>query len=354
MRGSAPLLVLASRLPERRTVGPAGYPVRSSLEIRLPISGARPETTRLALLGPGRDLARTEVREIVYISGMASSPSPSRRIRIALVGHVEHVTLGRVAALPHSGDIVHLSDLCWLPGGGCGVPFWQLLRGPTEIHFFTALGDDEAASQVEAELRATGANVHAARRQEPHTRNVVMVTPGGERTILVLGEPQHPRREDPLPWELLAQCDAAYFTAQDPEALRAARAARVLVATARRREAISRSGVRLDVALGSAADGREMSRFSDYHPSPAALVLTEGAKGGTIETAAGLSRFAPPPAVTQRAGSYGAGDSFAAALTFFLAAGLGVSEACARAGAYGAAVLAGIDPRPNQLELRLP
>jgi len=283
-----------------------------------------------------------------------SASEPARRLRIALVGHVEHITLGLVPALPRPGEIVHLSALRWLPGGGCGVPFWQLLRGPTEVHFFTALGDDEAARQVEAELGRTGAHVHAARRQEPHTRNVVMVTPGGERTILVLGEPQHPRRSDPLPWELLVGCDAAYFTAQDPEALRAARAARILVATTRRREAIAQSGVRIDVALGSAADGRELSRLSDYDPAPSALVLTEGAAGGTIETAAGVTRFAPPPAVERRVGSYGAGDSFAAALTFFVAAGLSVHEACDRAGAYGAAVLAGIDPREHQLPLSLP
>lgn len=70
--------------------------------------------------------------------------------------------------------------------------------------------------------------------------------------------------------------------------------------------------------------------------------------------AAELTRFAPPPKVATRIGSYGAGDSFAAALTFYLAAGLSVREACDRAGAYGAAVLAGIDPRENQLPLSLP
>jgi ribokinase len=29
-------------------------------------------------------------------------------LRLAVIGHVEHVTLGRVAALPGAGDIVHL------------------------------------------------------------------------------------------------------------------------------------------------------------------------------------------------------------------------------------------------------
>lgn len=285
---------------------------------------------------------------------MPTTGTPTgRRLRLALVGHVEHVTLGHVPALPAAGEILHLRDLRWLPGGGCGVPFWQLANGPTEVHFFTALGDDEAGAQVEAALRSAGPHVHlhAARRREPHTRNVVMLTPDGERTILVLGEPQHPRADDPLPWDLLAQCDAAYFTAQDPAALRAARLARQLVVTARRREALARAGVRADVALGSAADGREVSRLADYDPPPGALVLTEGARGGRIETAAGTARFAPPPPVARRVGSYGAGDTFAAALTFFLAAGLALPEACARAGVHGAAVLAGVDPREHQLPL---
>lgn len=256
--------------------------------------------------------------------------------------------------MPRDGEIVHLSGLRWLPGGGSGVPFWQLLKGPTEVHIFTAFGDDEAGAQVETELISTRAHVHAVRRREPHTRNVVLITPSGERTIIVLGESQYPRRDDPLPWNLLANCDAVFFTAQDPEALRAAREARILVATTRRREAIVRSGVKVDVALGSAADEREMSRLADYNPAPTALVLTEGGAGGTIETAAGKERFAAPPPVARRVGSYGAGDSFAGALTFYLAAGLGVREACERAGVYGAAVLAGIDPRDHQLPLKPP
>ncbi len=128
----------------------------------------------------------------------------------------------------------------------------------------------------------------------------------------------------------------------------------MLVAATRRRDAIVRSGVRVDVALGSAADERELCRRADFHPAPRALVLTEGGAGGTIETAVGVERFAAPPPVARRVGSYGAGDSFAAALTFFLAAGLGVRQACDRAGAYGAAVLSGIDPRDHQLRLERP
>ncbi|XYI00707.1 PfkB family carbohydrate kinase [Sorangium sp. So ce1128] len=48
-------------------------------------------------------------------------------------------------------------------------------------------------------------------------------------------------------------------------------------------------------------------------------------------------------------GDYGAGDSFAGALTYHLAHGLPVEEACRRAGRHGAAVLRGIDPLETQI-----
>lgn len=276
--------------------------------------------------------------------------SSGTRLRIAVIGHVEHVTIGRVPAVPGPGEIAHLERPRWLPGGGGGVAFWQLARSDAEVHLFTAIGDDDAGDAVAAELSRSGAAIHAVRRAEPHTRDVVMITPDGERTIVVVGEPLHPRRSDALPWDLISTCDAAYFTAQDPEALRAAREARLLVVTARRREALVRSGVRADVAVGSAGDARERSALQDFPVPPGALVLTEGAAGGRIETGSGVARFAAPRSPSG-GGAYGAGDTFAGALTFHLAAGAEVREACERAAAHGAAVLGALDPRERQLPL---
>jgi ribokinase len=288
-------------------------------------------------------------------------PLPSRRYnlrvsepRIAVVGHVEHVTIGRVPAVPGPGEIVHLEEPLWFPGGGGGVAFWQLVRSPVELHLFTAVGDDAAGQAVAAELATSGAHVHAVRRTAPHTRDVAMIDPAGERTIVVVGAPLHPRADDPLPWASLAGFDAAYFTAEDPAALRAARAARVLVVTARRRPSLVASGVRADVVVGSLRDPREASMRADYAAPPAALVLTDGARGGRIETEDGTATFEAPPAPRAGGGAYGAGDSFAAALTFFLAARVPIRDACARASHHGAAVLAGLDPRVGQLVLELP
>ena len=271
-------------------------------------------------------------------------------MRVAVIGHVEHVTLGTVPAVPRAGEIAHLEAPRFFPGGGGGIAFYQITRSTAEVLLYTALGDDDAAASLRERLARTKARVHAAHRAVPHTRDLVLITPDGERTIVVVGEPLHPERADPLPWEELASCDAAYFTAQDPAALAAARAARVLVVTARRREALSRSGVRPDVVVGSALDPREACSLGDFPESqrPEALVLTEGAKGGTVYRASGAQRFPAPPQPKRRGGAYGAGDSFAGALTWCLAADVPIFEACLRAARHGSAVVGALEPLEAQ------
>jgi len=275
-------------------------------------------------------------------------------VRIAVVGHVEHITLGRVPWVPAAGAIVHIDEPRFLPGGGGGLAFYQLVRSSAEVHLFTALGDDEAGAEVEARLRATPAILHIARRRAAHTRDLVLITPDGERTIIVVGEPLHPVRDDALPWGVLASCDAAYFTAQDPQAIVAARSARLLAIAARRRPSLIEAGVRADLVIGSASDPREVSALADYPVAPGALVLTEGEAGGTVTSEGGVERFAAPSSAPTGGGAYGAGDSFAGALVFYMAAGLPVAAACARAAVHGAAVLTSVDPLEAQLPLDAP
>ena len=82
--------------------------------------------------------------------------------------------------------------------------------------------------------------------------------------------------------------------------------------------------------------------------------MTEGAKGGYIENADGVTRFPAPPSRGLPEGAYGAGDSFAGALTWYLTCGLAIEDACARAAEHGAAVLRGINPLEHQLPLNRP
>jgi ribokinase len=273
--------------------------------------------------------------------------------RIAVIGHVEHVTLGRVAGVIEPGDVVHLTDTRFIPGGGGGIAFAQLCQSDAEVHFFTAVGSDEAGRAVERRIRAHGArvHVHAAVRDVDHPRVVVVVDRDARRTIIVTREPLHPAASDPLRWSILAECDAVYFTGTDPETLRLARASRTLVVTARRNAALQAAAVAPDVIIGSVQDARENRDLSAYDPAPRALVLTDGPRAVRVFRASGATLVDPPPASEPVVGDYGAGDSFAAAMTFFLAHGLSVEQACGRAGAYGAAVLRGLDPLEVQSRL---
>jgi ribokinase len=273
--------------------------------------------------------------------------------RIAVVGHVEHVTLGRIEGALESGDILHLRDARWIPGGGGGIAFAQLCRSDAEVHLFTAVGNDEAGRAVETRIRLAPerVHVHAALRAVDHPRVVVIVDGAGHRTVVVTRDPLQPTASDPLPWSILADCDAAYFTGDDPESLRLARAARRLVVTARRRAALRGAGVAPDVIVGSVDDPRENAELDAYDPPPGALVLTDGSRAIRVSCAHGVTQVDPPSLPGRAVGDYGAGDTFAGALTFFLARGLAVEGACRHAARHGAAVLGGIDPLEGQTRL---
>lgn len=272
-------------------------------------------------------------------------------MKIAVIGHAEHVTIARVPQLPAPGDIAHLDDPVTIAGGGGAIAFHQLEKSDADVHFFTAIGTDDASLYVYNEIASTRATIHAALRMESHTRDIVLITPDSERTILVIGRPLHPAADDLLSWDILATCDAVYFTGEDPETLKLARNASLLVVTARRAHVLAAAGVTVDVIVGSVKDPRENRSLAAYAIPPRALILTDGAGGGAIETAAGTTRFAAPVVSTPIVGQYGAGDTFAAALTYYAAQEMSLAEACSRAAHHGAAVLAGINPIEHQMRL---
>ena len=79
-------------------------------------------------------------------------------------------------------------------------------------------------------------------------------------------------------------------------------------------------------------------------------VRTAGSRGGTYETADGRSgRYDPGTPPGPVVDTYGAGDSFAAGLTYALAAGMEVEEALALAARCGAWCTSGRGPYGNQL-----
>jgi ribokinase len=257
-----------------------------------------------------------------------------------VVGHVEWVTFARVDHLPRDGEIVHATETWEIAGGGGAVAARVLVELNGSTSFFTAFGDDELGHRAHEALVEAGVNVHATFRPTPMRRAFTHLDGTGERTITVLGDRLGPQATDPLPWDELGAADAVYFTAGDASAVTAARFARVLVATSRDLPPLAEARVLLDALVGSAEDPAESYRTGDLDPAPELVVRTEGERGGVFQRRGqGERRYAPvaPRAAIQN--RYGAGDSFAAGLTFALAQGKQMEKALAFAARCGADAL---------------
>jgi len=268
---------------------------------------------------------------------------------VAVVGHVEWVTHA-VGELPHRGQIVRLSDAFDEPGGGGGVAVFQVAKLGARAQFFTALATDATADATGECLAAEGVETLAGERAGIQTRGLAITDSTHERTIILTGERLSPRIDDPLPWDRLARADGAYFTGDDPRTLIAARAARHLVVTARRLDALIESRVEVDVLVASAADTDEAVDVEALPVAPRAIVWTQGGRGGHYLTVSGhAGRFEAAPLPGPPVDSYGCGDSFQAGLTVGLARGLGLEQALALGARCGAAVLTGRGGLATQL-----
>jgi ribokinase len=270
--------------------------------------------------------------------------------KVAVVGHVEWVQFAHVPHVPLAGEVMHASDPFEEPAGGGAVVAVQLARLAGESLFVTALGDDARGRLVPRRLREFGVLVGAAGRDRRTRGAVTLVDDDRERTITTFGERLEPTAADAtLPWAKLAEMDAVYFTAGDVGALRAARAARVLVANPRAQDALAH-GVPIDALVLSQKDEVELRAAKRAEGEADLVVLTEGERGGSYRMRDGSSgRWAAVPPPGEPVDSYGCGDSFAAGLTYGLGAGMSVPDALALAALCGATCLTGRGPYERQL-----
>lgn len=258
-------------------------------------------------------------------------------MRAAVVGHVEWVRFARVDAVPAPGEIISAADTWEEPAGGGAVAAGELVRLGAEVDFFVAVGNDELGERALAALQGLGCRVHAAIRDEPQRRAFTYLDQDGERTITLMGNKLHPHGADALPWTELAEADAVYFCAGDPDALLAARQARALVATARELPTLVEAQVQLDALVRSGRDPSEGYEPGLLDPEPNMIVSTMGREGGTYAVAGEeeetyVADELPGPLVD----AYGAGDSFAAGLAYALGSGqspAGAVELAAKCGA---------------------
>jgi ribokinase len=260
-------------------------------------------------------------------------------MRAAVVGHVEWVRFADVERVPSAGVIIQARASWFEPAGGGAVAAVRLRELAGHCDFLTAVGNDEPGRLALDGLRALGLEVHAGTRDEPHRQAFTFLSDDGERTITLLGPKLVPHRSDPLPWDDLAEIDAVYFTGGDPDALRAARQARVLVATARELPTLQEAGVELDALVHSGTDLAERYEPGQLEPAPKLVVTTMGRKGGRFVAGEREGTYAAAELPGPVADAYGAGDSFAAGLASALARGDGVEDALAFASRCGAAAM---------------
>jgi ribokinase len=111
---------------------------------------------------------------------------------------------------------------------------------------------------------------------------------------------------------------------------------------------LRRASVVLDALIGSGEDENERYRAGELEPPPRLVVSTSGALGGWAQPGGPYTAAVPPGPVED---AYGAGDCFAAGLTYALAARVEPTEALAFAARCGAAALTGRGVSPQAVEL---
>jgi ribokinase len=261
-------------------------------------------------------------------------------VRCAVVGHVEWVEFARVPRWPDTGAIIHATEVWSEPAGGGAVVARQLALLAGRCELFTAFGRDEAGRSAARRLAELGIDTHVQHPGSSNTRRAWTHVDGdGERTITVLGDKLLPFGSLPL-----EGYDLVFFVSGDAEALRSARKSRFLATTMREQPLLHEAGVRIDLMAGSANDPREQY---DGSLDVGLVVQTDGPNGG-IANGERFDAVEPPGPVVD---TYGAGDSFAAALAFALAGGDALPEALQLAARAGAAVIAGLGPYTSQLTL---
>jgi ribokinase len=252
------------------------------------------------------------------------------------VGHVEWVEFARVPHWPRAGEIVHATDVFAEPAGGGAVVARQLARLAGRCELFTALGADDLGRASARRLAELSIDVHVHRSGSTR-RAWTHVDGRGERTITVLGDKLLAR--GPLPLE---GYDLVYFVSGEVESLRSARRAGFVAATLREQPTLREAGVALDLVVGSVNDPGE---HYDGSLDARLVVLTDGPRGGTANGA----RFEAVEPTGPVVDTYGAGDSFGAALAFALARGDTLEDALTLASRAGAAVITGRGPYTAQL-----
>jgi ribokinase len=147
-----------------------------------------------------------------------------------------------------------------------------------------------------------------------------------EHVVVTFGARHAPTGADPLPWNILPEVDAAFFTAGDAQALAYARDAAVLVASPRAYENLERPEPRVDALVFSGRDPDEV-RLADRLAGATRLSVVTDAERGGRWYGASEGCWSATPLPGELFNQYGCGDAFAAGFTFGLASGAAINDA---------------------------
>jgi sugar/nucleoside kinase (ribokinase family) len=230
-----------------------------------------------------------------------------------------------------------------LGGGGANTAI-PLSHAGHQVSLLAPVGTDAVADWLLESLRTAGVDTSGiARVADDSTRSLVLVDPGGERTIVNLHrcrEEGPPRRLAALEKEvvyvrsrdldlidlLAAETDRSLVVAHVPPLGRGSRPAHVLVG--------SESDLPPAFLAAPWAGGREIAG-----KALRVVVVTRGPRGAEAFTE-GERIAVPAPAVARVVDSTAAGDVFAAGLVHGLALGRPTRAALETAVAWGAAAVA--------------
>ncbi len=239
-------------------------------------------------------------------------------LNFAVIGHVEWVNFLKVDQLPKPGAISHSKKSLEYPAGG-GSIIAKTLSDLTlkQVHFFTALGNDDYGDKCFKILSRMGIKLHVAWLDKPTRKGFSLIDSQGERAITVIGERLTPNYKDCLDWSILKNMDGIFITASDSKIFKMARSASILCTTPRvGLNTINESNVLVDGLIGSNLDPGEKFSFSELSLKPKYTIKTEGEKGGIIFPGGRYDAFKNN---NPKVDSYGCGDSFAAGILYGLA-----------------------------------
>ena len=242
-------------------------------------------------------------------------------------------------------------------GGGAANTAIPLAHAGHEVTVVSAAGTDPDGSAIVARLAGAGVDTaHVVRLPGPSTRSLVLLDPGGERTVVNL----HRCREEGPPRRLRRlETDAIYVRSRelDLHRLLAERLDSALVVA---HVPPSGPGVRpAHVLVASAADLSDEERRAPWETGRRVagealrwVVVTHGPAGAEAFSAGSRLRVAAREVFA--ADSTGAGDVFAAGLVHALVSGAPMEAALATAVAWGTSAVehGGVPPRERVLALR--